>query len=77
MIDHEHFEICQADYNELVFLESCRAELRKMGFYRTHPLNTDQLPRAAPQPTHYLRYTKGMGYETVPIPQYERQEAQR
>jgi len=66
----------QADFNEQVFLDDCRAELRKMGWYKTHPLNEDPLPRTR-APTHYLRYTRGTGYEPVPLPQYEHPEAQR
>jgi hypothetical protein len=71
----------QADYNELVFLEKCRAELRKMGFHKIHPLNEDPLPRARPAAprTHYLEYNPRTGeYTPVPIiPQYEHPEAQR
>lgn len=83
MIEHEHHEITQADYNELVFPEDCRRELRKMGYkpietytVKEHPLTQDKLPRAQPcrgiVPTHYLRFIHGDGYVPVPLPQYER-----
>jgi len=74
----EEITMNQADYNELVFLEKCREELRKAGYYKTRPLNQDELPRAQPchgfMPTHRLEFDPATKeYTPVPIiPQHER-----